>query len=119
MKLFYYWKDDKSPMSYWQHIHLISELKQKHEVFIFDLNNYNSFTEVVEGFQFYIRKTKFDLFFTCLHQDYLNEIIFDTINSLSIPKLLICFDNLHAPFMHLNVANKFDLLFQPQKERRR
>jgi spore maturation protein CgeB len=116
MKLFYYWKDDRSPMSYWQHIHLLSELKQKHEVFIFDLNNYNSNMEIVESFEFLIKNSEFDLFFTCLHQDYLFQSIFDTINSLGIPKLLICFDNLHAPFMHLGVANKFDLVWLTSKE---
>lgn len=116
MTILYYWKDDKNSMSAWQHIHLLDELKHEHEVLIFDINNFMSHDEIVHNFKLFCKKKKIDLFFTCLHQDFLFESIFDIVDSMSIPKLLIAFDNFHAPFMHLKVAHRFDLVWLTSKE---
>jgi spore maturation protein CgeB len=118
MTILYYWKDDNESMSSWQHYHLIHELKLKHEVLIFDINKFDFINqEFSNNFKLFCNKNKtIDLFITCLHQDYLSSEILDIVDSLGVPKLLISFDNLHAPFMHLGVANRFDLVWVTSHE---
>ena len=54
---------------------------------------------------------KYDLFFNAYGETLLLPETLKQIRTLGLPSLLICFDNLHAPFMHQSIAPLFDLVW--------
>jgi hypothetical protein len=54
---------------------------------------------------------KFDLFMNPASSSLLYKETVQAISVLGIPTLLICFDNLHAPFIHQEIAPFFDLVW--------
>ena len=117
MKILYFFKDYPTPMYQWQHKHIIDELRH-HECYveIFNPLNYESTLSANEELISYLKKNKYDMFMTPHgHIDIFPETILD-IKKLGIPTLLICFDNLIAPFMHEKNAKYFDLVWLTSKE---
>jgi hypothetical protein len=101
-------------MYQWQRIHIFDEL-ERHGVF-FEVINPFDFPSIDSANEFLLSKVKtdghyYDIFLSCESSErlFLNTII--EIKKCSIPTLLICFDNLHAPYMHKVIAPFFDLVW--------
>lgn len=114
MNILYFFCEDNTFMTQWQRIHIFNELEiNGHCIEVFNPNNYSSIEEANDKFDKYLHKTKnnYDLFMTCHGDSYVYKETIQTVKAKGIPTLLICFDNLHAPFMHKNIACYFDLVW--------
>ena len=106
-------------MDQWQRQQIFDELKEyKHNIEVFNPLNFDNFDIANEEFikSFKTKKILPDLFMTCVSS---KQIFIETIKHvkcLGIPTLLICFDNLHAPFMHKKIAPLFDLVWLTSNE---
>ncbi|MFK2277149.1 hypothetical protein ACIXO6_13845 [Bacteroides fragilis] len=101
-------------MTQWQRVHIFDELKH-HNVNITVLNpsKYETVCQANEDLINLLRYNKdhYDLFMNCCGSDLLLPETMEALKDLSIPKLLICFDNLHAPYIHKDIAPFFDLVW--------
>lgn len=119
MKILYFWAERDVNMDKWQRIHIFDELQRDgHTIEVFNPLSYLNYNIANEEFikLFKLRKVLPDLFMTCASSE---QIFIETISAVknkSIPALLICFDNLHAPFMHKKIAPFFDLVWLTSKE---
>lgn len=113
MKILYYFYYDGSYMTEWQKTSLIDELSH-YDIFI-EIFNPATFDSLEECNEKLVKKLKadknIDLFFTCMRDEFFCDGVMDIIKALPIPKVLVCFDNLHAPYMHKNIAPFFDLVW--------
>lgn len=113
MKVLFFCPFDNSFMSQWQRFQIFDEL-QHYGIMIEVFNpwSYQSYEEANEAL---LKKLKedvsIDLFMNCASSEMLFEETMLAVTSLSIPKLLICYDNLHAPYMHKRIAPLFDLVW--------
>lgn len=113
MRIFYYFRELKTPMYKWQRIHWIDELRRcGHEIITYNPIEYSSIEDanakVVTAIEKY---NKIDLFLTCVDQ---NTIFCDTIKQIKkkgIPTCLIAWDNLELPYKHKKIAPLFDLVW--------
>ncbi|KAA4977727.1 glycosyltransferase family 1 protein [Bacteroides fragilis] len=114
MKILYFFKEDDTYMTQWQRVHIFDELKH-HNVNITVLNPsiYETVCQANEDLINLLRYNKdhYDLFMNCCGSDLLLPETMEALKDLSIPKLLICFDNLHAPYIHKDIAPFFDLVW--------
>jgi len=114
MKILYYFAEDSSYMSQWQRIHIFDELSHyNYNIDVFNPLDYESYDESNEKLIKSINKcnVKYDIFMTCVGSDSIYSETIDKIKKLGLPTLLICFDNLHAPYMHKKIAPHFDLVW--------
>ena len=117
MEIVYYFNDYQVPMYQWQHIHIIDELKiHDCNVTIISPLDYASVDEANDALIRYIKKNKTDLFMTPHNEEDLWISTLETIKTLGVPTLLICFDNLVVPFIHYKIAPYFDLVWLTSKE---
>lgn len=119
MNILYYWLDYQTNMENWQRIHIFDELERSgYFIEVFNPLNFESFDSANDELIKHIRckKIKPDLFLTCVSSEYLYNDTILRIRNESIPTLLICFDNLHAPYMHKKNAALFDLVWLTSKE---
>jgi hypothetical protein len=119
MKILYYFTERDTYMYQWQRIHIFDELKRfGHEIEVFNPLSYESIKHANDDLIRYIKKKNifFDLFMTCVGKDYLYKDTIHRIKSFGYPTLLICFDNLHAPYKHRGIADAFDLVWLTSKE---
>lgn len=119
MKILYFFKEDNTNMTQWQRVHIFNEL-QYHNVDI-DVFNPSKYETISKANEFLIkilryRCNDYDLFMNCCGSDLLYPETMRILKDISIPKLLICFDNLHAPHMHKNIASFFDLVWLTSSE---
>jgi len=106
-------------MNQWQRFHFIDELQRAgHTVTIYNPLTYRSIDEANELLPKYIADStiKFDLFVNPAPSSFIYKQTIQAINSIGIPTLLICFDNLHAPFIHKEIAPYFDLVWLTSSE---
>lgn len=114
MNILYYWLDYNTNMENWQRIHFFDELaKSGISIDVFNPLNYSSFEEANEVL---IKKISNDghlpdLFMTCVDDKFLYKETINIFKKRGIPTLLICFDNLHDPYMHRKIAPIFDLVW--------
>lgn len=118
MKILYFFEDNGTYMSKWQYDHFIEELSHHGVEFeIFNPLIYKSYDEANERL---IERLKSPLGIDCfmngssssaLYKETMEELL-----SVGIPKLLICFDNLHAPYMHKDIMPFFDLVWLTSRE---
>jgi spore maturation protein CgeB len=119
MNLLIFYPEGKSFMGQWQKHHIIDELQRnKHVIHLFDPTKYSSPEQANIELIRFIRSNpiKFDLFINSLGS---NEIFPETISQIKnygIKTLLICFDNLHAPYMHKTIAQHFNLVWLTSRE---
>ena len=113
MKILYYNINSGSFMSQWQGIHIFDELEH-YDIHFEEFNpwEYSSYEEANNAL---IKKLKdekgIDLFMNCLSSEMLLPETMKEIAKIPIPKLCICYDNLHAPYMHKEIAHYFDLVW--------
>ena len=118
MKILYYFADKKTFMSQWQHEHIFDELYH-HGVYIDVFNPlvYNSLDEANDKLlQLLKNNPGYDLFMNCCSSKQLHKETMANISKLPIPTLLICFDNLHAAYIHEDIMPYFDLVWLTSKE---
>lgn len=114
MKILYFFKENDTYMTQWQRVHIFDELKYHNvEVIVFNPSRYETLHQANEVLIETLRlnESGYDLFMNCCGSDLLWAETMRSLKELSIPKLLICFDNLHAPYMHKEIASFFDLVW--------
>ena len=119
MNILYYWAEQNRNMDKWQRIHIFDELKKNgHIIEVFNPLTYESLSIANEEFIkiFKNRKKLPDLFMTCAGSEQIFSETIKTVKSKNVPLLLICFDNLHVPFMHKKIAPLFDLVWLTSHE---
>ena len=99
-------------MDSWPNVHFLDELK-RNGCYIYEFNCFKleNLDQANEELVKCARSGKWDLFMTAHGSSLLYPETIKQISSLGIPSLLICFDNLHAPFMHKAIAPYFDLVW--------
>jgi len=117
LNITYLFEDANSNMSNWQKINFIDELSQSGYSFnlinIFDFESPNSINLKLKSV---IEKNKIDYFITSISNVIIDENIFNLFKIKGIPTILICFDNLHAPYIHEKSCNFFDLVWLTSNE---
>jgi spore maturation protein CgeB len=114
MKILYYFYELEGPMYAWQYLHFIEELKE-HNIYIETYNpaSFINFDQANEALIPYMKKNgPYDLFLSCVDSAKLyRQIVLDIKRELSIPTILICWDNLELPFKQKMIAPVFDLVW--------
>lgn len=114
MNILYFFPERDSYMHQWQRIHIFDELERfGYKFHVFNPLKFSSIQEANERLISLIKKgkIKFDLFMNCASSDLLFCETMKEINKIGLRTLLICFDNLHAPFMHKRIAPFFDIVW--------
>lgn len=114
MNILYFFAEDESYMSQWQRIHIFDELSYHgYSIEVYNPLNFRNIYEANEKLNSYIntRRKKFDLFMTCVGSDTIFRSTIESVRKMGLPTVLICFDNLHAPYMHKMIASSFDLVW--------
>lgn len=119
MKILYYHKEVQTPMYLWQRVHIIDELAHHHiEVVTLNPLDYASTDAANEALVREAKTGKYALFMTPHNEEDLYLGTLRQIKAAGLPTLLICFDNLVAPYMHRNIAAQFDLVWLTAPENR-
>lgn len=119
MNILYFWAEKDRYMDQWQRIHFFDELERiGYYIIVFNPLDYCSIEEANDSLLKYINKEhkKPELFMTCVPSEFLYPETITIIKNHGIPTLLICFDNLHAPHIHKNIAPLFDLVWLTSME---
>ena len=113
MKILYYNLHDGTYMTEWQRVQIYDELAHSGvELDIINPCDYESLEQCNETIIKRLREDKtIDVFLTCLPDEYFCHGVIERISEISIPKVLIQFDNLHAPFNNRKTAKFFDLVW--------
>lgn len=119
MNILVFFPEEKSFMGQWQKHHIYNELHQHgHDIHLFNPLQFPSFEQANSELIKLVKSgnIKFDIFINSLgSHELFPETVFE-IKKTGIKTLLICFDNLHAPFMHKLIAPHFDLVWLTSKE---
>ena len=117
MKIIYFFEETSSYMHQWQRVHIFEELeKNGHQIEVFNPLTYSSTEEANEKLCDYLKTKCFDLFMTCVSSEIIFGETIQEVKKIGLPTLLICFDNLHAPFMHKAIAPFFDIVWLTSQE---
>ncbi len=114
IRILYYFPEKEINMHQWQRIHFFDELARNNiYIEVFNPLHYPNIDEAQHELVKYAKQNihKFDLFFTGIGDNLLSPAIVSEIKNTGLPTLLICCDNLHAPFMHRKLAPAFDLVW--------
>lgn len=119
LNILYYYAETGSLMTQWQRYHFLDELTRAgHQITFFNPLKYGSLAEAHEQLISAITKpnARFDLFFNSSPDHLLPKETVIKIKALGVPSLLVCFDNLHAPWIHKSMAPLFDLVWLTSHE---
>lgn len=117
MKIIYFFEETSSYMHQWQRIHIFEELeKNGHQIEVFNPLMFSSTEEANEKLCDYLKTKSFGLFMTCVSSEIIFRETIEEVKKSGLPTLLICFDNLHAPFMHKTIASSFDIVWLTSQE---
>lgn len=117
MEILYYFKEKDTLMDKWQSYHIFNELAQHNcKVTVFNPLNYENIQVSNEMLLKHLNTKKYDLFMTPHGSKDIYIETIKRIKEISIPTLLICFDNLIVPFNHKDIAKYFDLVWLTSKE---
>ena len=114
MNILYFFKDYDNYMSKWQYVHIFDELERHgHHITVYNPLAYKNPEESNENLIPFIKNStiRFDLFMNCESDGFLYASSVQAIHNLGLATLLICFDNLHAPYLHQKMAPQFDLVW--------
>ncbi len=114
LNVLYYSPGKDIIMNKWQEYHFIDELKRSNIKFdIFNPLSFQNLNEAQEKLLKLLSENpkKYTLFFTEVNDTLISPQLISEIKNIGIPTLLICFDNLHAPFLHKKNAKYFDLVW--------
>lgn len=115
MNILYFFNNFDSMMFQWQRFHIINEMKV-YGVNI-DILSPLDYESKEEANQRLLEKIKsYDLFMTGLTEEDLFKDTIREIKRMGIPTLLLCPDNLVAPFNHRTIAALFDLVWLTSSE---
>jgi hypothetical protein len=106
-------------MLQWQRVHIFDELERDgHTITVYNPLLFSSIDEANERLPETLRQSKssVDLFMNAAPVKFLYTETMQKVKQLGIPSLLICFDNLHAPFIHREMAPYFDLVWLTSRE---
>ena len=104
-------------MFQWQRYHIFDELSHHGCHFeIISPTDYETFELANTAILKKVRNGTYDMFMTCLGDDYVDDNTIQQIHKLGIPTLLFCPDNLVAPFNHRRIAKLFDLVWLTSHE---
>lgn len=117
MRILYYFSETANYMEAWQRSHIFDELK-RHHIFVdvFNPLEFHSIEEANDALIMRVRDGVYDLFMTCHSSEWFFPGVVEEIRRIGLKTLLICFDNMHAPFMHKKLAREFDLVWLTSKE---
>jgi len=119
MKILYYFTFDNTPMTNWQKVQIFDELGSNGiDIEVFDASVYNSLADAGEAL---IKRLKTDSSIDIFMTPYCSEKRWDRgtlqmLKHISIPKLLIRFDNLHLVDDFSLFADVFDLVWLTSRE---
>ncbi|MFZ4546057.1 MAG: glycosyltransferase family protein [Bacteroidales bacterium] len=119
LNILHYYAEVGTYMNQWQRFHFIDELQRAgHTITIYNPLSYRSIDEANERLPKFIAEleVKIDLFINPAPSTLIYKHTLQAISSLGVPSLLICFDNLHAPFIHKEIAPFFDLVWLTSSE---
>ena len=119
LNILYYFAETGSYMHQWQRFHFIDELERAgHHLTIFNPLSIGSLERANEVLPEFINDSpvKFDVFINPSPSSVLFRQTIQKIKEIGLPSLLICFDNLHAPFLHEDIAPLFDLVWLTSSE---
>ncbi|MBP1638599.1 MAG: hypothetical protein H6Q17_182 [Bacteroidetes bacterium] len=114
MNIFYFFPETSSYMLQWQRVHIFDELERAgHTIRVFNPLSYRTIEEANEQLPVVLQKERdsIDLFMNAAPRKFLYKETMQQVKKMGIPSLLICFDNLHAPFIHQEMAPLFDLVW--------
>lgn len=113
MNILYYSPWDESYMAQWQRFQIFNELEHYDVHFeVFNPWDYPSYEAANESLIKRLKDDKsIDLFVNCSSSEMLMPEAMQLISGLPVPKVLVCYDNLHAPYMHKDIAPYFDLVW--------
>lgn len=112
MRILYYYGQTEKLMSKWQQHHFFNELAMNGIIVdLFNPLDYPTIKASNEALIDYLKNNDIDLFMTPYNEDMLYISSLKMINKLSIPSLLICYDNLVIPYHHKNICKFFDLVW--------
>lgn len=113
MKILYYSLHDGSFMTEWQRVQIFEELE--HAGICVEVFNPASFHSLEQCNEELIKRLENDktinIFMSCMPDEYFCQGAINLISRISIPKILIQFDNLHAPYNNRNTAKFFDVVW--------
>ena len=119
LNILYYFAETSSYMHQWQRFHFLDELERAgHHLTVFNPLSCASIEQANEILPGFINDSpvKFDVFINPSPSSVLFRQTIQRINAIGIPSLLICFDNLQAPFIHQEIAPCFDLVWLTSSE---
>lgn len=119
MKILYFFQERDAYMYQWQRIHIFDELERSgYEINVFNPLQYESIEQANECLLKYFKNEKiyYSLFMSCEGSNILFKETIEQIKNFGLPTLLICFDNLHAPYMHKKIAPSFDIVWLTSSE---
>lgn len=119
MEILYYFMEQDTIMYKWQRFHIFDELEREgHKITVFNPLLYRTIEDANLHLIKYIKTNniKFELFMTPHGKEYLYLETLEKIKKLGLPTLLICFDNLIVPYAHIDIADKFDLVWLTSRE---
>lgn len=109
MDIIYFYRKEESSMYLWQMHHIVDELAHHNiNIHIFNIFDFKTLEEANENIVKQVAARKYDLFMTDQNK---NTLFLETViklRELSIPRLLIHFDNLMEPKRHIGYAQYFD-----------
>jgi spore maturation protein CgeB len=98
-------------MTEWQEFHFIDELKRL-GINFHKVNCLNISSEgLVKKVDLIINSSKIDIVINTLSDEIFNEEIINKCSSLGVPIILLCFDNLHNPYVNLKYLKFYDTVW--------
>jgi len=112
MKILYYFKENATYMYQWQRLQIFDNLSQRgREIKVFNPLYYSSCDAAETALLQEVKANRYDLFMTPHNERDISVDVLQQINSIGIPTLLICFDNLLIPYEHKKIAQYFSLVW--------
>lgn len=114
MNIIFYYGEKGDFMTSWPQVHFLNELERLgHAITVINPYSFENLEQANEYLIATINKNqgKWKLFMNAYGSDLLFLGTMKELRKCGIPSLLICFDNLHAPFMHKSIAPFFDLVW--------
>ena len=110
-------EQNESNMSQWQINHFINELRDNEwSVDLYFPENAESIEEINEQLIKHVNLSQPDMLLSVFNETLILPSALEKIRSLGVFSVLICFDNLVAPFIHKNICKYFDLVWLTSKE---
>lgn len=116
-RLLYFSGLDDSYMTQWQVEHFVNELSCiGYELIFFNPFHFENDKERSQALSDELINGRYSIFLNCMGDEWFGPYCKRVIHSITIPKILICFDNLQDPYMHKRSYSLFDLVWITSNE---